>query len=290
MALVRRIFVSLPSRRALSPERNAFRDAVLSELKKLEEHAYQLVTLNGWTRDELDRTLSRCVGGVIIGLAHGTGTVRGKTVEFASEYLHYEGAVMETLGLPVLALLDPAIEQRRGAFHGDRPAVRIERIDAAWLSEEEFRVAFEDWVKKIEDRKDVFLAYSSGPKNEQIVANLKEYFGSQGVKVLDWKSGFSTGDTVYESLANSVANCSAGVFLLTKDDQLKNGKYVPRDNVIFEAGLFCHAKGRRRALLMIEREAKKPSDLEGVLHVDFDEPFQLDAVKRSIDKLVANEL
>jgi predicted nucleotide-binding protein len=40
----------------------------------------------------------------------------------------------------------------------------------------------------------------------------------------------------------------AGVFLFTRDDKVADetdaNKAVPRDNVVFEAGYFSHAKGR----------------------------------------------
>jgi hypothetical protein len=299
VTLVRRIFVSLPSERALSPRPNAFKLALFNELKKLEERGYRLETLSEpslpggnskpWSAAILDNVLRQCVGAVIVGLPRWEGTFNRQRTHFTSEYLHFEGAVMHTLGLPVLALLDPAVGQR-GFFHGDQGFLRIREMESSWLASTEFRNAFGHWLAEIEARSDVFLAYSSGAKNEQIVAMLHAYLSSLGVKVLDWKSGFESGDSIYESLAKSVSNCSAGVFLMTKDDELKSGQYVPRDNVVFEAGLFCHAKGRRRALLLIEKDTKKPSDLDGVIHVNFEEPFKIDEVKKSIDSFVSQNL
>ena len=58
------------------------------------------------------------------------------------------------------------------------------------------------------------------------------------------------------------------LFLFTKDDKLDNGSELaaPRDNVVFEAGFFAHAKGRQRVLIIRETGAKMPADLGGNIY------------------------
>ena len=41
---------------------------------------------------------------------------------------------------------------------------------------------------------------------------------------------------------------------------------VPRDNVVFEAGYFIHAKGKDRVLVVREEGAKMPADLGGDIY------------------------
>lgn len=57
--------------------------------------------------------------------------------------------------------------------------------------------------------------------------------------------------------------------LLTKDDELLGQENIaaPRDNVIFEMGLFMEAKGRERVLVVCEEGAKMPTDIGGGIYL-----------------------
>ena len=57
--------------------------------------------------------------------------------------------------------------------------------------------------------------------------------------------------------------------LLTKDDNFigEENYAAPRDNVIFEMGLFMEAKGRERVLVVREEGAKMPADLRGGIYL-----------------------
>jgi hypothetical protein len=89
-------------------------------------------------------------------------------------------------------------------------------------------------------------------------------------KVTLWKSAFSLGsDTLSELLQNSQYHDFA-VLVLTEDDKTisrKIGQASPRDNVIFELGLFMGAMGRHRAFEVIAKSSRSrlkiPSDLFG---------------------------
>lgn len=57
-----------------------------------------------------------------------------------------------------------------------------------------------------------------------------------------------------------------GIFLFTKDNPLvgiDENQASPRDNVVFEAGYFMHAKGKERTLIIREEGTKMPADLGG---------------------------
>jgi hypothetical protein len=83
------------------------------------------------------------------------------------------------------------------------------------------------------------------------------------------------------SLLNSASFYDYGLAILTPDDvQLGRTKgqsttevgikRAPRDNVIFEAGLFLGRLGPSRSFVMLHRKAKLPSDLAGAIHTEFD--------------------
>jgi hypothetical protein len=64
-----------------------------------------------------------------------------------------------------------------------------------------------------------------------------------------------------------------GILLGTADDSVKyRGKEVlqPRDNVLFELGLFTGRLGISKCALLIEKDAKFPSDLQGITLARFD--------------------
>jgi hypothetical protein len=85
-----------------------------------------------------------------------------------------------------------------------------------------------------------------------------------------WNEGFfRPGNTFIDSLITSLPRFDFAVLVLTPDD-LTTSRSVetlsPRDNVIFELGLFMGRIGRRRTFLLHQSDAqlKLPSDLAGL--------------------------
>lgn len=67
---------------------------------------------------------------------------------------------------------------------------------------------------------------------------------------------------------------SASIFIYTSDDKTwYRGKSVgkPRDNVVFEHGLFSGKLGRTKSIIVKSGNVRLPSDLSGVTHIDFSE-------------------
>jgi len=85
-----------------------------------------------------------------------------------------------------------------------------------------------------------------------------------------WNQGaFSPSRTIIESLVDISREFDCAVLVLTPDDMVaKRGAAAeaPRDNIVFEAGLFTGTLGRARTFLVYCRDAKLalPSDLAGV--------------------------
>lgn len=88
-----------------------------------------------------------------------------------------------------------------------------------------------------------------------------------------WNQGIlQLGDILLDALLRRAALSDFALFVVTADDvMLSNGKQLdsPRDNVIFELGMFLGTLGRRRAFPVIiygpNGLPKLPSDLEGLL-------------------------
>ena len=70
------------------------------------------------------------------------------------------------------------------------------------------------------------------------------------------------------------------------------GQASPRDNVVFEAGLFGSAIGLRRTFILHAREAKLPSDLLGLTLVRYDEattPAAMRVINQKLRKAILDE-
>jgi predicted nucleotide-binding protein len=87
-----------------------------------------------------------------------------------------------------------------------------------------------------------------------------------------WDEGFSElGHTFIETLVNSLPRFDFAILILSSDDLVISRKletFGPRDNVIFELGLFMGRLGRSRTFIVHQSNAalKIPTDLSGVDH------------------------
>ncbi|UHC14425.1 nucleotide-binding protein [Methylobacterium currus] len=93
-----------------------------------------------------------------------------------------------------------------------------------------------------------------------------------------WNEGFfETGSTFIEALVNSLARFDFAILLLTPDDLIKsrNDEILgPRDNILFELGLFMGSIGRKRTFMLQQagENIKLPTDLSGVTTSRYDWP------------------
>lgn len=88
--------------------------------------------------------------------------------------------------------------------------------------------------------------------------------------VFRWDQGvFQASTYSMESLENAAKRADFAVLIATPDDTVESrgdSRATPRDNVIFELGLFIGALGRKRTYIVADqsRELHLPSDLHGV--------------------------
>lgn len=90
-----------------------------------------------------------------------------------------------------------------------------------------------------------------------------------------WSNVFRLGETTIEALLRELRCADYAVLIATRDDLSKSrGKSLPapRDNIIFETGLFMGAIGRSRTFLLcdVSLKLKLPSDLAGITYATFD--------------------
>src|SRR6476659_6053144 len=94
-----------------------------------------------------------------------------------------------------------------------------------------------------------------------------------------WTTSFNPGTTALERLLELAHEVDFAAFVFARDDWTTNspaasdsagsGQASPRDNVVFEAGLFGGALGMRRTFILHASGAKLPTDLLGLTCIRF---------------------
>lgn len=294
MKIHRRVLISGPRYDLLDVARRNLKRKIIEQIRDagFEAQAFDqgsgatgdLVEGQAWSLDHIDDVIRRCVGVVILGLARWQFTSNRRRVVLASEYCHYEGSLAYTFQLPILALAEADLEHRGIFIPYGLPVVPIRRPDIGWLKEADFQNAFKNWLIALNQRHDVFLGYSSRAKVP--ARKVKAYLKRLGLTVLDWHDDFAPAGSILERIRDAAAQCSAGVFLFTRDDRAANGEAAPRDNVVFEAGYFAHAKGKPRVLIIREEGSKMPADLGGDIYASLADRSRIAPIKPMIRKFV----
>lgn len=116
------------------------------------------------------------------------------------------------------------------------------------------------------------LFIGSSSKEVAIADHLKmrlEEHLADFVECTIWKDGkiFSLNKSTIDSLMVASRKFDYGILIATKDDIVKVRKvkvYAPRDNVMFEMGMFLGSLGLTRAFLLVEKASKLPTDYNGI--------------------------
>jgi hypothetical protein len=149
------------------------------------------------------------------------------------------------------------------------------------------------------DKPRIFLG-SSG-KQEKLLQALAR--GLEDVAHVDpWTTSFHPGTTTLDRLVELAHEVDFAAFVFAKDDWTTgapspspptgSGQASPRDNVVFEAGLFGGVLGMRRTFILHARDSKLPSDLLGLTCVRYGEATtasEMRAVNQKLRKAIENE-
>ena len=149
------------------------------------------------------------------------------------------------------------------------------------------------------DKPRIFLG-SSG-KQEKLLQALTR--GLEDVAHVEpWTTSFNPGTTTLERLLELTHEVDFAAFVFARDDWTTNsppasdptgsGQASPRDNVVFEAGLFGGVLGMRRTFILHASGAKLPSDLLGLTCVRYGEATtaaEMRVVNQKLRKAIENE-
>ena len=145
----------------------------------------------------------------------------------------------------------------------------------------------------------IFLG-SSG-KQEKLLEDLTR--GLEDIADVEpWTTSFNPGTTTLERLLELTREVDFAAFVFAQDDWTTggppapagapSGQASPRDNVVFEAGLFGGALGMRRTFILHASGAKLPTDLLGLTSVRYEEATtaaDVTVVCQKLRKAIENE-
>lgn len=297
MPLKRRVYISMPADAGLSDRQNRVKWGAVDRIRAAGYEPQVFVGPSGgiglpagkpFTLDGVEQTMRRCVGAALIGLPKWK-TADGRLL--ATELCQYEGAVAKSFDLPILVLREEHVAER-GVF--DNAAFEIAQIPEGagedWLESKYFLGPFKNWLAQVTDRRDVFLGYCG--KSRGVANNIKRFLkDDQALTVLDWQDDFPPAGSILENIQDAAARCTGGVFLFTKDDEGAEGVgAMPRDNVVFEAGYFAHAKGKEKTLIVLEKGAKVPADLGGDIYAYLEDRANIEPLERPLRRFVEQRL
>ena len=149
------------------------------------------------------------------------------------------------------------------------------------------------------DKPRIFLG-SSG-KQEKLLKSLTTGLASVA-DVVPWTTSFNPGTSTLDRLVELTSEVDFAAFIFAQDDWTTPtpgdpgtsipGQASPRDNVVFEAGLFGGALGMRRTFILHANGAKLPTDLLGltcVRYADALTPTELKTVNQKVRKAIEAE-
>lgn len=149
------------------------------------------------------------------------------------------------------------------------------------------------------DKPRIFLG-SSGKQTKLLQSLTRGLEGAAHVE--PWTASFNPGTTTLGRLLELTREVDFAAFVFARDDWTADspaasdptgsGQASPRDNVVFEAGLFGGVLGMRRTFILHARGAKLPSDLLGLTCVRYDDAMtaaEMRVVNQKLRKAIEDE-
>jgi len=149
------------------------------------------------------------------------------------------------------------------------------------------------------DKPRIFLG-SSGKQQKLLQALTRGL--EEVAQVEPWTTSFNPGTTTLERLLELTREVDFAAFVFAQDDWTTassagsdpsaSGQASPRDNVVFEAGLFGGVLGMRRTFILHAHGAKLPSDLLGLTCVRYGDATtaaEIKVVNQKLRQAIENE-
>ena len=144
----------------------------------------------------------------------------------------------------------------------------------------------------------IFLG-SSGKQTKLLAALTRGL--EEVADVEPWTTSFNPGTTTLERLLELTREVDFATFVFAQDDWTSTAppspapgsdQASPRDNVVFEAGLFGGFLGMRRSFILHASGSKLPTDLLGLTCIRYGEaitPAEMKVINQTLRKAIENE-
>ena len=294
----RRIYVSVPRDHNLNDRQRTMKHAILDKLRQkgMEPQEFQVSGLPRrapYSFEAIRDIMARCHGVLILAFARWHDQSGGGGLTMPTVWNHFEGAFAVAMRKELLVVTEDNVAVDGITWDGGGEIVVTAPADAKpdWLNDSYASHQIGAWIDAVMDVRDVFLAYSS--KARATANDIQKYVKSRGYTLMDWELDFAAGGTILEALNDATRKCIGGITLLTKDDDLVDGDQyhaAPRDNVIFELGLFVQNTGHKRVLVIREDGTKMPADLGGSIYLPLKDRNDIAPIHSKIEKFLEDRL
>ena len=142
--------------------------------------------------------------------------------------------------------------------------------------------------KKVTPRKKRIFIGSSGQKGKAVAEMVHLNLESEFETTIWYHNIFKAGSYNLESLLTALDNFDYAIMVLTPDDQVeKKGEqtFVPRDNVLFELGLFMARLGKENTFALVPQtdDLSLPTDLDGYVIITYQTDRQDGNLQAAVD-------
>ncbi len=298
-----RIYVSASLDHNLNDNQKAVKDAIFQKLRlnDLDPWGFkkQGPLRKGWSFKEANKAMLKCQGAIVLAFAqwncYGLGPRKGQDGFKPSEGNHFEGGLAMAHDVPLLVVREKGTLIRGILSQSPYHAIVDMPKDSTteWVNTcEAFQHEFGEWYAEVKARPRVFLGYCSEAEAtaNKIILYLEH---DLNIKVCNYLMDFVPGPTILEEISKAARECSCGIFLFTKDEELitPDGKHAsPRDNVIFEAGYFTHAKGKEKTLIIREKGVRMPADIGGNIYIALNSRDDISAIHTQLRRFLEQQL
>lgn len=109
-----------------------------------------------------------------------------------------------------------------------------------------------------------------GHGHSSLWRDLKDHLhDQQGYPVESYETGARAGHAIRDILQEMLNKSSFALLLLTAEDEMKDGTFRARENVVHEAGLFQGRLGFARAIILVEEGVEPFSNIDGIQQIRF---------------------